>query len=204
MLLAMANPQPDPGEVPALHVRAMDNLGFIRDAMERASSFTGIPGWGGVAMGVVASVAGVVGQRAGSPREWLQAWLLAALVAGVVGSVALVTKVRRAQGYILTRPLRRFLLGYLPPIGVGLFLTLSLVGHGAFSVLPGMWLLLYGAALVTGGASSVRIVPVMGACFMALGVLALARPQAGNLFMILGFGGLHLVFGALIARRHGG
>lgn len=204
MLSVMVQPQSDPGEVPALHARAMDNLVFIRDTMARATSFTGVPGWGGVGMGVVALVAAVRAHGATSARSWLMTWLVAAAVATVVGAAALMRKVRRAEGYVLTQPLRRFLLGYLPPIGVGMLLTPVLVRHGAQALLPGTWLLLYGAALVTGGASSIRLVPVMGACFMGLGALALAVPGAGNWFMAIGFGGLHVAFGVLIARRHGG
>jgi hypothetical protein len=204
MLLGMAQPLPERQDVPALHTRAMDNLVFIRDTMERASSFTGVPGWGGVAMGFTAAVASVRAGQAATPREWLATWLVAAAVATVLGAGALVHKVRRAQGYVLTQPLRRFLLGYLPPIGVGALLTLALVQHGAFAVLPGVWLLLYGTALVTGGAFSVRVIPVMGACFIALGAVALLAPGSGNWLMAAGFGGLHIAFGVLIARRHGG
>ena len=204
MLLVMAQPHQDHPDVPALHARAMDNLVFIRDTMERASSFTGVPGWGGVAMGTVAAVAGILARGAASPREWLITWLLAAAVACATGGIALVLKVRRAEGYVLTQPLRRFLLGYLPPIGVGAVLTPALVAYGAFALLPGTWLLLYGTALVTGGASSIRLIPIMGACFIVLGAAALVAPGAGNWLMTLGFGGLHLGFGALIARRHGG
>lgn len=204
MLSVMTRPPHDPSDVPALHARAMDNLVFIRDAMERASSFTGVPGWGGVAMGCIATVAGMVARDASSPREWLAAWLVAAGLASATGGAALVLKVRRAEGYVLNQPLRRFLLGYLPPIGVGVVLTIALAQSGAHAILPGAWLLLYGAALVTGGAFSIRLIPLMGACFMALGAWALAVPTAGNWLLTLGFGGLHVGFGALIARRHGG
>ena len=71
--------------------------------------------------------------------------------------------------------------------------------------LPGCWLLLYGAAAATGGAFSVRIVPILGLCFMALGVVAFAVPAAwGHWFMAAGFGGLHIGFGLVIARKYGG
>jgi len=71
--------------------------------------------------------------------------------------------------------------------------------------LPGCWLLLYGAAVTSGGAFSVRLVPVMGLCFMLLGVSAFVFPEsAGSLFMAAGFGGLQIGFGLIIARKYGG
>jgi hypothetical protein len=122
-----------------------------------------------------------------------------------VGSVTLVRKARRAEGYVLTRPARRFLLGYLPPVCAGALLTVALSRAQLVGALPGTWLLLYGAGLVTGGVFSVRVVPVMGACFMALGAVALFSPEEwGNVWMALGFGVLHIAFGLIIARRYGG
>ena len=60
-------------------------------------------------------------------------------------------------------------------------------------------------AVVTGGAFSVRVVPIMGLCMMVTGAVALLAPAAwGNIFMAVGFGGLQIVFGSLIAHRHGG
>jgi len=192
-------------EIPALHSRAMDNLSFIRDTMERASSFTAVPGWGGVLMGMTALAAAAVARRATGPDEWLTAWIAAAVLAVAVGSVALIRKARRSEGYVLTRPARRFLLGYLPPLFVGALLTIALSNGGVAGLLPATWLLLYGTGLVTGGVFSVRVVPIMGACFMALGALALFTPEEwGNVWMALGFGVLHVVFGLIIAWRHGG
>ena len=59
----------------ALGARALDNLSFIRNTMERATAFTGVPGWGGVGMGVTALVAGGFAARTPSSREWLSVWL---------------------------------------------------------------------------------------------------------------------------------
>jgi hypothetical protein len=183
----------------------MDNLSFIRSTMERATAFTAVPGWGGVAMGVVAIVGSVASARMTSPRAWTITWLGVAAIASAIGAVSMILKARQVRGALLAGQARRFFLGYLPPVAVGALLTPVLVQHELVGALAGTWLLLYGTGLVTGGVFSVRVVPLMGACFMLLGALALFTPASlASFWMGLGFGGLHLVFGFLIARRYGG
>jgi len=183
----------------------MDDLAYIRRAMERAGSFTAVPGWGGVAVGLIGLVAAFVAGRVATPAAWLAVWIGAAFLASVVGSGAVVRKARDAGTPAFAGPARRFLLSFTPPMLAGALLTVVLVRAGALWAIPGAWLLLYGTGVVTGGAFSVRAVPAMGACFMALGGIALLVAPAGrDLFMALGFGGLHVVFGLVIARRHGG
>ena len=192
-------------ETPALHARAMDNLRFIRETMERASSFTAVPGWGGVAMGITALGAAPLAAMQQSLDAWLGAWLVAALVAVGIGAWATERKARRANVSLFSGPGRKFALSLVPPLAVGALLTVPFYRAGLAAVLPGMWLLLYGAAVVAGGSFSVPIVPVMGFSFMLFGAVALFCPAAwGNWFMAAGFGGLHIFFGYLIARRHGG
>jgi hypothetical protein len=192
-------------EPPALSDRAMDNLRFIRETMERASSFTAVPGWGGVLMGVTALAASIIASQQTTRNLWLATWVVEALLALIIGGWAMDRKARRAETPILTGPGRKFALSYSPPIFVGMLLTLVLLRAGAANSLPGTWLLLYGTGVVTGGAFSVKIVPVMGLCFMTLGAIALFAPPAwGNYLMAAGFGGLHIIFGIIIARRHGG
>jgi hypothetical protein len=183
----------------------MDDLSFIRRTMEHAAAFTAVPGWGGVAMGASALVAAAVAARGVTPNERLVPWLLAAVVALLIGGWAMVRKARRAGTTIFSYSGRPFVLSFLPPLPVGALLTAALARAGLHQALPGTWLLLYGTGVVTGGAFSIRVVPIMGACFVLLGVVALFGPPAwGNALLAAGFGGLHVVFGLLIARRYGG
>jgi hypothetical protein len=188
-----------------LEVRAADNLRFIRETMENAGRFTAVPGWGGVGMGATAIAAAAFAARASSSSRWLTLWLVELAVAVVIAVCATLRKARIKQLGIFSAPGRKFVFSFLPPLIAGALLTYILVQLGALQPLPGTWLLLYGAAVVTGGAFSVRVVPVMGMCFMALGAAALFVPaHYGNLLMALGFGGLQIIFGLLIAYRHGG
>ena len=184
--------------------RAADNLRFIRDTMERAASFTAVPGWGGVIVGFTAVLAGMV--AADRPaRVAFYIWLMEAGLALLISFVAVRLKSKRLALSLRSQAARRALLSFVPPLMVGAVLTLVLFRSGDLNILPGLWLMLYGAAVVTGGAFSVRIVPVMGLCFMLAGAVALASPFAwGNWFLLFGFGLLHIAFGVAIARRHGG
>ena len=184
--------------------RAADNLRFIRDTMERAGSFTAVPGWGGVVIGCTALLAGAIAEPVSERRAFF-IWLVESGIALLLAFVAVNLKSKRLALSLQSKAARRALLSFVPPLIAGAVLTAVLFRSGNIGVLPGLWLLLYGAAVVTGGAFSVRIVPVMGLCFMLTGVLSLASPAAyGNLFLVLGFGILHIAFGVAIARRHGG
>jgi hypothetical protein len=173
--------------------------------MERAGSFTAVPGWGGVAMGVTALAAAWLASRAVTPEAWLSTWLVESVAAFLIGCAAIRIKATRSGTPLFDGSARRFAMTLAPPIAAGAIATIALARLGQFGVLPGLWLLLYGAAVVTGGATSVRVVPLLGVSLMALGAIALATPAAwGNAFLALGFGGLQIVFGLYIARRHGG
>jgi len=188
-----------------IDARAADHLRYIRETMENAAEFTAVPGWGGVAMGMTALAAAFLAARQTSPGTWLTVWLAEVFVAVAIAAPAAATKARRANSSLFRGPGRKFVLSFAPPIIVGGLLTLALFKLGALAVLPGVWLLLYGTAIVTGGAFSVRAVPIMGLCLMVLGAAALFAPAAwGNLFMASGFGVVQIAFGLWIALRYGG
>jgi len=190
---------------PALSDRALDNLRFIRDTMERAGTFTAISGWGIAAVGVVALLAALVA-KARSTVEWrVGTWVTTAAVCIALSLWATAQKARRTDLSMVSGPAQKLALAFSPGMVVGALLTAALLRIGANDLLPGVWLLLYGTAVVTGGAYSVRIIPVMGLCFMGLGAGALFAPAwVGEWLMVIGFGLVHVVFGMQIARRHGG
>jgi hypothetical protein len=183
--------------------QALDNLRYIRETMERAGSFTSIPGWGGVVIGVTAAVTCAIAQRFVANNEplWLAIWLADAALAAVIAVLAMLHK-----GVSFTSPpARRFFISYFAPILAGALLTLVLARAGLEGALPAAWLLLYGSSFISSGSHSIPVIPVMGAAFMILGVAACFVPlAAGNLLLGAGFGGLHIVFGLIIARRYGG
>lgn len=189
----------------AMHSHAIDNLRYIRETMERAGSFTAVPGWGGVTMGITAVAAAVVAAWQISPNRWLATWLVEGAVAIAIGVIAMQQKARAAGLEMWSAPARKFVFSFVPPMFAGAILTYALWRAGTLHLIPGMWLLLYGTGVSTGGAFSVRVVPIMGAAFLALGGAALLSPPAlSNLWLGLGFGGLHIIFGAMIARKYGG
>ena len=195
----------EPAEPVALHAQAMDNLNFIRNAMESAGSFTAVPGLGGMLMGATALLAAFAAHLSRSPRAWLAIWSGEALLAFAIGLGFSYRKATRSGTALLSRPFRRFVLAMAPSVFVGAVLSGVLLVAGNNQLLPAVWLLLYGAGIASGGAFSVRIVPLMGISFLLVGAVAAFAPASwADPLLALGFGGFHIFFGFLIARRYGG
>lgn len=196
---------PTQAEPPALHERAMDNLRYIRETMERATAFTGISGWGEVAIGGTALLASFLAAQQSTFKAWVAVWIAEGLISLLIAGWSMDRKARAAQMPLVSGPGRKAVFSLSPPIIAGALLTIVLVRAGLTNAIPGVWLLLYGTGVITGGMFSVGVVPIMGLCFMALGAAALFTPPAyANWFMAGGFGGLHVVFGVIIARKYGG
>jgi len=202
----MAIPRREPVEI---HAYAMDNLRYIRETIERAGSFTAVPGVGGMLMATSAlGAAWLAHSEAAGGRgngAWLAVWLAEAVLAMAIGILAAAQKSRRAGEPVVSGPGRKFVAGFSPAMLAGAVLTAALFAGGAVAYLPGMWLLLYGAAVLSAGGASVRVVPLMGLCFMAAGAAALCLPAAwGDAVLAVGFGGIHMIFGTIIAVKYGG
>ena len=190
-----ASPEPD----------ALDHLEVIRQTMERSATFTAVSGWGYVGMGATALVAFFLALRQATTEAWIAVWLAEALVAVTIALVAMHWKATRLGTPILSIPGRRLFVGLLPALVAGGILTVALLRADDPRQIPGVWLLLYGVAVMQAGAFSVRTIPVMGALFVLVGAIALPLPWFwANVMLAVGFGVVHLFFGGYIATRHGG
>jgi hypothetical protein len=194
-----------PTEPPEMQARAMDNLRFIRETMEAAATFTAVSGWGTVVIGLTAIGAAALAAATHSTTRWIFIWLCEAVLSVAISVYTMALKARAAKLPLWSEPARKILFSFAPPMAGGALLTLVFFERGLVSLLPGVWMLLYGIGVVAAGTFSVRIVPVMGVAFMLVGTVALFSPASlSTEYMAAGFGGLHLFFGTLIARRHGG
>lgn len=184
--------------------RAFDDLRFIRQTMERSAAFTAVPGWGMVIAGVTAFPVAWIASRHLLDARWLEIWIAEAGLAVALAVISIQRKAVHSGVPWTSGPGRKVLSSLVPPMAAAALLTIPLFRANLAYALPGMWLLLYGAGVITAGAYSVPAVPVMGGTFMALGAATLLVPIPGNWAMAVGFGGLHIGFGIWIARRYGG
>jgi hypothetical protein len=191
-------------KVVSINDRAVRDLRYIRETMERAGSFTAVPGWGGVLMGVTALVAVLLTRQMESRELWFFCWMAEAVLASAIGVLGTLKKARIART-ILQGPGRKFAMSLLPAFIGGAILTGVLYQQQLFGLMPGVWLLMYGVGIMSCGTYSVKVVPLMGLGFMLLGSAALVVPwQWAQWIMAAGFGGLQIVVGSVIARRYGG
>lgn len=199
----MSNPQKQQSTI-SLHQAAEDNLRYIRAAMESATSFTGVSGKGYVLAGITALIATWIGSQQSSPAAWLAVWMVELVIAAGVALLFVARKAKSQNQTMWSGSGRKLFMAFLPAMSVGALLTLAFFLQGYTLLLPGIWLSLYGAAVMTAGAYSIRLIPVMGAAFIAVGGLMLLGLVPLHLTLALGFGGLHIVFGLIIWRHHGG
>jgi len=193
------------GQRTDMHEHALDNIKYIRSTMEKSTAFTAVPGYGMILVGLSALLASWLGSGAKTREAWLAIWTAEGMAAILFGFIALIWKANHSGVSLLSSPARRFGLGFAPPLLAGAALTAAAARANHYSEVAGLWLLLYGSGVVTGGISSVRAVPIMGLCFMGLGTLTLFSPaQFNDLALAVGFGFLHIGFGLWIARKYGG
>ena len=205
----MTSPRPDRrkwrAEPTPLGTSAAENLRYIRDTIEAARTFTTIPGKGCIAMGIAGIVASGLASYPPLAGHWLPIWLIAAVVSCTVALFFMEVKAHK-QGLSLRRTVAlRFFLTLAPAFVAGGVLTVALENAVGRDVIAGIWLLLYGVGIAACGVFSIPVVLIAGLGFMGLGTVTLASPpEWAPAMLAVGFGGIHILLGAIIARNHGG
>jgi hypothetical protein len=184
--------------------RALGTLAYIRTSIESSSSMD-VPGMAGIVMGIIGVLAAIVVSLPRLAPHWLEIWLFAAPVALLFGGALMARQIARRGHTRYLGPARKFLLCLCPALLAGAVLTWVLWATRMTSVIPGMWLLLYGCAVLSASTVTIagiaRLICVMGALFVALGSMTFVLPTTMHTVMLgLGFGVLHIIFGILIGR----
>jgi hypothetical protein len=198
---AMLDPKSSGHNTVALDTHALGTLQYIRASID-AAGLLAVPGSAGIAMGAVGVLTALLVSLKPLAAHWLQIWLIAGLVAIAFGTALMVHQVVTRGTALYRGPLRKFLMCLCPPLLVGGVLTWQLWLHGQIALIPGVWLLMYGCAVMAASTLTRRALAVMGALLAVLGVIALQLPLSyQNAALGVGFGGLHLLFGILIGGR---
>jgi hypothetical protein len=194
---------------------AMAQLETIRTLMERTALYRRALGPISLGVGVVGTVAAVLGIAlpVDAPAGFVGLWLGAA-VASV--SLAFVVARRQALGDgepFWTPPTRRIAGALLPPLVAGAALSIpALAGHDwsgrAVWWLPALWMVLYGCALQAAGFFIRRGMRLLGWAYVLAGIanvlwssfaaLPAASTVQGHLAMGLAFGVGHLAQGVYL------
>lgn len=195
------------GPIP-IESRALGTLAYIRKSIDSSGSMA-VPGMAGIVMGAIGVVATIAASVPRGVSHWLEIWLIAAAVALVLGGATMARQAAESGHARYLGPVRKFLLCLCPALFAGAVLTTVLWRSNATQLIPGLWLLLYGCAVLAAStvtiARTMRLISIMGMLFMLLGLLAfVSAPRVHTLILGLGFGGLHSIFGVLIGRvSHG-
>lgn len=193
----------EPADPVPIESRALGTLAYIRTSIETSSSMD-VPGIAGIVMGIIGVLTAIAVSFPRVTPHWLTVWPLAAALALVLGGALVARQIVRRGRSLYLGPTRKFLLCLCPALLAGAVLTVVLATSGATLEIPGTWLLLYGCAVLSAStvttAEIARLIAIMGALFVALGIFTFALPRAHTLMLGLGFGVLHIVFGILIGR----
>ncbi len=191
--------------------KAQENLLYIRQTLEAASQLTAVPGKALVATGILAMacaavngfVTGAPWSTPADPRLSLTTWGIVLCLSLTIVLLGIYRKSRQMSTPIHPPLVRKILWSLCPSLFVGALFTGLAVQTGNLNWLPVIWLGCYGAAVTNGGQVSVPPIRYMGVCFLlAAAFSALSSPDMGLTWIALGFGWLHIVFGAYIAWRH--
>ena len=203
---------------------ALNTLKEIKDLMARSSRFQTISGWSIVIIGIYASIVSLgawllLGNH--EPYTWLPAFaqdfaintpsrtILALVIAAVLVVVSFLTvclgsylKTKRDnQTFAFDQTVRRSLINFFVPAIAGALFCVAMLVQGHYGLTSSIMLLFYGLALINCSHYTRSSIALLGYGQLLLGIVDCFVVHHAILFWFLGFGLLHIIYGATTEIR---
>lgn len=188
-------------------LRALVEIRSVIDRTTRYSTFSALSGFiAGVAAligsGGCGAYATFNGARPQDGIRFVSVWTVVLLVAGTSQFFLTMLKAKQRGEAVWTPIARTAFASLLGPGLAGFLGSIVFIQTERFDLLSGLWLLFYGCGLWAVSFFAPRFLRVLGVGFMLLGLCAWLVPQQATLFLGLGFGGLHFIFGGVVLARY--
>lgn len=196
------------------------DIASIRTMMERSAKFLSLSGLAGVLAGVYALIGAAIAYRLvqyprslfdyrmysiGERDTLLRLVLLGAVVLIASLSTGLWLSHRKAKkrGIALWNNASRIMLINISiPLLTGGIFVLIMLFTGHFGLAAPSCLVFYGLALVQGSSNTFDEIRYLGFCEIALGLVSALLPGYGLVFWAIGFGILHIAYGAVMYNKY--
>ena len=188
----------------------LKDISEIKNLMNKSSRFISLSGLSGVLAGIYALIGAAV-------AYWLvdtysdgklyifHGWvfwtcmsvlLLVALLSALTGIILTTRKAKRNNEKIWDSSSRRLLFNFLIPLLVGGVYCFIILNQGRYGQTGGLMLIFYGLALVSASKYSIGDIKYLGYIQIILGLIASYYPGYGFWLWVIGFGIMHIVYGA--------
>jgi hypothetical protein len=194
------------------------DIASIRQLMERSVKFLSLSGLSGILAGVYAligaSVVYVLFQYPLAPWQYRYESIkdsipllifiaLVVLIASLVTGYLLASKKASRLGVkFWDSTTQRLIVNLVIPLATGGVFITALLLNGHYGVAAPATLIFYGLALINASPNLYDEIRYLGYCEIALGIIASFLPGFGLLFWAIGFGVMHIVYGALMYKKY--
>ncbi|CAM1374247.1 hypothetical protein [Tenacibaculum xiamenense] len=193
----------------------LQDISEIKDLMNKSSRFISLSGISGILAGIYALLG-----------AWYAHWivnfegngyltlhgnlfkkcLLVLIAVGVlsIGTAILLTtqKAKKNNEKIWDPTTRRLLFSFLVPLVAGGIYIIIMLSQGRYGQSGSLMLLFYGISLFSASKYTLGYVKYLGLTEILLGLISATMPGYGFWFWVIGFGIMHIVYGALMYIKY--
>lgn len=186
--------------------KALESVKEIKELMEKSSKFVSLSGMTAVLAGVYALVGALVANHllnlGGSRAELIMVAMSVLAVSVVTACVLSYYKAKTTGQQIFSRLTCRIIWNFALPLLTGGLFCVALLLHEVYGLISSVMLLFYGFSLVNVSKFTYSNVAWLGYAFLGLGLADCFFEGHGLLFWTIGFGGFHILYGALFYLQY--